>query len=95
MTRKLTSSRNAFATGVDDVSCTAKSTAPGYQADTWIMAPSGTVPGTTSPCANDSIFKISPSTGFHPARSVFSEWGNCSRIHNASFEWGATAEISA
>lgn len=43
---------NQFATGVDDVSCTAKSTDPGYQADTWIMAPSGTVPGTTNPCAN-------------------------------------------
>ena len=51
---------NAFATGVDDVSCTAKSTDPGYQPDTWIMAPSGTVPGTSSPCANDTIFKISP-----------------------------------
>lgn len=55
---------NAFATGVDDVSCTAESTDPGYQADTWIMAPSGTVPGTASPCANDTIFKISPSAGF-------------------------------
>ena len=51
---------NAFATGVDDVSCTAKSTDPGYQPDTWIMAPSGTVPGTSSPCANHTIFKISP-----------------------------------
>ncbi|MCB1132978.1 MAG: hypothetical protein KDN05_17775 [Verrucomicrobiae bacterium] len=55
---------NQFATGVDDVSCTAKSTDPGYQADTWIMAPAGTVPGTSSPCPNDTHFKISSGAGF-------------------------------
>lgn len=55
---------NAFATGVDDVSCTVKSTDPGYQPDTWIMAPSGTVPGTSSLCVNDTHFKISSAAGF-------------------------------
>jgi hypothetical protein len=49
MIRNLTSNHDAFATGVDDVSCAVKSTDPGYQADTWIMAPSGTVPGTNNP----------------------------------------------